>query len=220
MTPTSRVVRDEVDNLLAYLIDSEIALLTNPVRDEAGRISWHPYVAGRAFLENSDPPTLAGYRGWVASGHFSALLYDGALLQMTYDFAGHVIASHRLAWVPCPFAVDVDLLQNAPILEVVDMYADGRPVDVLLRTMIRFDFDQEAANSSHPATHLTINSRDCRIACAAPLRLGRFVEFVFRNFYPDIWRAHPYLSGISQSALADHTLTPIEAEAPHVSWPR
>ena len=123
--PSRRVVRDELNNLLSYLVESEIALLANAVRDEGERISWHRFNASATFLEFRDPPTFDGYRNWVANGEYSALLYDGSLLQVSYDFAGALLISHRLVWVPCPFDVDPDLLQLEPLLDVLDLYAQA-----------------------------------------------------------------------------------------------
>src|SRR2546430_847759 len=125
MAPSRRVVRDELANLFSYLLDSETALLTNPVLNEGERLGWRPFSAATTFLEFRDPPSLAGYRAWVEAGQYSALLYDGALVQVSYDFAGSVLVAHRLAWVPCPFAADTELLQIAPVLDVLDLYAAG-----------------------------------------------------------------------------------------------
>jgi len=221
MAPTSRVVHDEIDNLLDYLVYSEIALHANPVRNEGGRVSWRGFAPYGKFLESREPESVATYRAWLEAGAYSALLFDGALLQVTYDFVGHHLIAHRLAWVPCPFMVDLELLQLESPLEIVDLYAAGNAVDVVLRTTIRFDYDIEGGgNADHPAAHLSVNSSECRIACAAPLRLGHFVDFVFRNFYPDFWRAHPYLGGLSRKAWGPHTVTDEETNRLHVSWRR
>lgn len=218
MTPSSRVVRDEVNNLLDYLLLSEIALHRNPVLHEQGRVSWRPFPTASSFLETRDSASLACYKAWLVSGEYSALLFDGALLQITYDFAGHELVAHRLAWVPCPFAVDLELLQVESPIEVLDMYASGSAEEVVLSSTVRFDFDLENAAANHPASHMTINSTDCRIACAAPLRLGHFIDFVFRHFYPGIWHLHPFLDKISRHDWGDHTVTEQQKERLHVAW--
>ena len=185
MAPTSRVVRDEVDNLLSYLVDSEIALDTTPVRAERGRVSWLSYANGAEFLEHRDPPTLAAYRAWLSAGAYSALLYDGALLQVTYDFVGHMLVAHRLAWVPCPFDLDAEFLQTDPLDEVLDVYESGNTADVVLRTAIRFDYDLERSAEDHPAAHMSLNSARCRVrlrraSSIGPLRGLRLPEFLSR----------------------------------------
>jgi hypothetical protein len=218
MVKTSRVVRDEIDNLLSYLIYSDLALYVNPVVMSGGRVSWGSFAAGARFLTGRDHTTLSQYQTWLADGAYSALLFDGSLLQLTFDFAGHQLVGHRLAWVPCPFAVDLDLLLVESPTEVMDLYADGSPHDVALKTIIRFDYDIARAAPDHPAAHLSINSTECRIACSAPLRLSHFVDFVFRNFYPDYWSVHPYLASLSRVGWGDRTVTEEEAARLHVAW--
>jgi hypothetical protein len=220
MTLTSRVIRTEVENLLAYLGRSEIALYTTAVGIEGGRVTWRPYRKEESFVEGWEAHTLLDYRRWLRAGDYSALLFDGSLLQITYDFAGRVLIAHRLAWIPCPFDIDAEWYQMDYPVDVLDVYAAGKPQDVLLKTPVRFDYDLYAAGIDHPTAHLSINSADCRIACVAPLRLGRFAQFIFGNFYPQIWRAHRYLRELPISPWGSDTVTPEEAMALHVSWRR
>src|SRR5947209_6508147 len=122
MTLTRRATRDELDNFLSYLIDSEIALHANPVAIFGGRVTWAGLARRREFLPVRNE-SLGTYRAWLESGAYSALLFDGALLQLSYDFAGNQLIGHRLAWIPCPLGLDQDLLQSEPALEVFDLYA-------------------------------------------------------------------------------------------------
>jgi hypothetical protein len=163
--------------------------------------------------------TLADYLDWVETGNYSAVLFDGALLQVTYGIEGNLISSHRLAYVPCPFNVDYSLLETEPISDVVRMYA-ARPVaeDHLLSAAVRFDFDRIAARPGHPASHLTLNSTECRIACHSPVRLGNFADFVFRNFYATLWNYHPYFQEMPRGNWGGRTLTDDEAMRMHLSW--
>lgn len=216
MTPTIRVVQTEVENLLTYLVASELALYTMPVVSRADVVSWPP--TAEDFLPARDLPTIDDYRHWVATGAYSAMLADGALLQFTYECSGGALTAHRLAYVPSPFAMDRNLLMQEPIIDVFDMYASGRPADVILGTMIRFDYDPGRASIDHPAVHLTINLPSCRIACTSPLRIGRFIDFVFRHFYPDEWRLHPYLARLPGGGWGTQTLTDPEAEGTHIAW--
>jgi Uncharacterized conserved protein (DUF2290) len=219
MTPTSRSVQTEIDGFLTYLIDSEIAVYTNLISNQQGRVTWRPFPAVSGLLPTHGPPSVLDYRNWLISGSFSALLYDGALLQITYDFEGSRLTGHRLAFVPCPFRLDLDLLQTEPLQDVVDLYIAAGPEDVVLHSAVRFDYDPSHAAEHHPATHLTINSADCRIACLAPLRLGQFVDFVFRNFYPWLWELHPFLRRLPLSAIGPRrTVTEDQSRRPHVAW--
>jgi hypothetical protein len=62
--------------------------------------------------------------------------------------------------------------------------------NVFLRSPIRFDYSPAAAQEFHPASHLTMNSPECRIPARGPLRFDTFIKFLFENFYLDAWR-HP-----------------------------
>jgi hypothetical protein len=218
MKPTSRAVRDELDNFLTYLLRSEIALFINTVAVDGSRVSWHSFHKEANFLAHRGHPSIADYRRWIENGAYSAVLFDGSLLQITFDVDGQGITGHRLAYVPAPFAMDLELLQAEPLAEVIDMYAAGPTSDVILHAALRFDYDPNAAAPGHPAAHFTVNSTECRIACAAPLRLGHFANFVFRNFYPALWTANPYLHGLSRKDWGQRTVTNEETNHIHLHW--
>lgn len=224
MTITSRSLRDEIRNLLDYLLEAEIALLQTVVGEQtlpsgAARVSWQAMQAGQPlFTDRAKVHSLDAYRAWVAAGEFSVMLYDGSLLQITYDVSGGAVSGHRLAFIPCPFAVDPAWLQEESPLELLEAYEAEGAAAVLLRSAVRFDYDPLAASPGHPAAHMTLNTVDCRVPCAAPLRLGHFVAFVFDNFYPDIYAAHAYLRTLSRTDLNRRTLTQEESEGVHLNW--
>lgn len=214
---TARTVETDVRNFLDYLLDSEVALYTNPVVNQRGRVSWRLGNQGAEFLPNRRLPAASDYRHWLEAGAYSAVLSDGALLQMTYEFEGHQLVAHRLAYVPCPFDVEPDLLASEPLVEVYDLHAEGHAHSVVLGTVVRFDFDRSSARRGHSASHLTINGPTCRIPCAAPVRVGQFSDFVFRHFYPSVAAAHPYLLSAA-ATWGERTVTDEESGRLHMSW--
>jgi hypothetical protein len=217
--PTVRVVRDELDSLLSYLSDSAIALYITPVSMGTSRVSWHPTSGALMATPGRRATRLADYLYWVEAGHYSAILYDGALLQVTYDIEGSKVVGHRLAYIPCPFELDFDLLLTEAVGDIVRIYAAAPGAeDLLLSGAIRFDYDQAAAGPGHPASHLTFNSTDCRIACHAPVRLGNFADFIFRNFYSTLWKAHPYFNLMPRSQWGARTLSDSDADRMHIAW--
>lgn len=218
MAPTARTVQTELENVLSYLIGSEIALYMNPVKNDGRHVSWHTFDPDASFFASREARSTTNYRNWVETGAYSAILFDGALLQIAYEFAGHAVIGHRLAYVPCPFAFDVELLLVEPLVDLFDIYADGHTSEVVLDSVVRFDFDPVRAGPGHPASHLTINGSHCRIACAAPMRVGHFVDFVLRNFYPTIWSTHPFFARLPYGGFATRSITPDELEYTHLSW--
>jgi len=145
-------------------------------------------------------------------------LLDASLLQITYDLIGSEVVAHRLAYTPCPFIVDTEFLEEGnPIDEVVGMYVELS--DVALRSPIRFDYDLRAAKGNHPAAHLTLNSADCRIACVAPMHALRFVDFIFRHFYPALWNAHsPFFDAAAWRHMGAPVITSEDRTSPHLIW--
>jgi hypothetical protein len=218
MTLTARKVLTELQNLLDYAITNEIAIFANPIRFSGSTVAWHPYNPSERFLLKRDASDTLEYRHWIETGEFTAMLFDGALLQISYDVAGGNLVGHRLAYVPAPFAWDQELLVTEPFVEVFDMYAAGHTSTVILNTQVRFDFDPGSAGESHPSVHLTINGADCRIACTAPVRIGQFTSFIFRNFYPTIWRSHPYFRRLPTTGWGLKTISDDEELVPHLSW--
>ncbi len=192
--PTPNSLRTELENFLDLLFEAEIALYTTPVviehRHRRGqRITWGNS-SSNGELFRGDFATVAEYKAWLEDGVFSALLFDGALLQLSFDLKGETIVGHRLAYYPCPYNLDLDLARSEPLLDVIDLYANEMP---RLRTPLRFDYDPDASKPGHPASHLTLSSHDCRWAIRGPLSLGHFIQFVFRHFYVELWQVHPFL---------------------------
>jgi hypothetical protein len=218
MKVSSREIRNSIQNFLDYLVQSEIALIVNAVNDRGGRVTWRaPNTVDKEFFRQAEP-TIAEYLGWVRSQAYSALLFDGALLQVTYDFVGDDLRGHRLAYIPCPFSLDLDLLRTEPILDVLELYEDQGSANVRLRASIRFDFDPDAQQLGHAAAHATLNAPHCRIPCVSALSLGHFVAFVFQHFYPEIWHVHEYLRVIPKQRLVTRSIIEAEEGLLHFAW--
>jgi hypothetical protein len=213
-------------NVLDYLADAALALNVNLVsvaeRAEGlrrtTRVSWHGHNPTADFLLTRQHGTIDQYLHWVTTGAYSAVLLDASLLQITYDLVGTEIVAHRLAYIPCPFIVDTELLEEGnPIDEVVGMYVELS--DIALRSPIRFDYDRRAAKDNHPAAHLTLNSADCRIACVAPMHVLRFVDFIYRHFYPALWNAHSlFFNTAAWRHMGSTVITSEDRTSPHLMW--
>lgn len=219
--PTLRSLRDDLTNAFDFFVDAQLLLHAPTVAMRGTRVTWHT-PSNKPFIVDSKHPTVGEYLDWVAAGHYSAALPDAGLLQLTYDIEDGSVVGHRLAYVPCPVVVERRLLQEGePILDVVSLYlGEGTPESIALRTPVRFDFDESAAGKSHPAAHLTINSSDCRIACVAPMHPYRFLDFIFRHFYPELWAAQPgWFDGASDRLLGAGVLTTADAATLHIAWP-
>lgn len=222
-TLTPDVVRRDIERLLSYLLEAELAYTINPVGMDgpAGQkvITWRGQTRGEPLFIHGQHPTVTDYITWVETGAYSALLTDGALLQITYVVAGGDVTGHRLSYVPSPVPVDDDLLDSGDLIEYVTQMPFGT-ADLYLRSPIRFDFDPAAATSDHPASHLTVSGVDCRVPCRTWLPLSAFVRFVFQHFYPSQWAVHDYLRNLttSRGPSSEERMSDAFLDQLHVSW--
>jgi hypothetical protein len=195
---TANSQRREIDALQQLMVEADVAFLARqPVilaaPNNAKRVTWAPSDAELGELMRAAPHSLAAYRNWIAADAYSMVLFDGAVIQMTYDFDGNDLVGHRLVFFPCPYKIDEGLLDDLPLLDVIELYSDSRDPAVRLVTPMRFDFDPRAAGAGHAASHLSLNGLDCRWPVTAPLSPGHFVRFVFSQFYPHLFTALPFI---------------------------
>ena len=193
MTP-KKVERD-LRNLVDLLIEKDIAIASNPIAinriDVAVRLTWHS-PSGRT-LGVGDFGTLENYRSLLQLQAYTVVLFDGSILQISYDFLGDTMLGHRLCYYPCPFDIDEDEIRVQPILDIVELYSEAGLDQLRLRSPIRFDFDPKNADDGHPAVHAHLIRSRCRCPIMAPLSLGHFVRFVFYHFYPELWQECEFL---------------------------
>ena len=221
MTPTA--VFSEIQNCLDLLLNKDMAILKRPVvkiRDgSAVRVTWQPQGSSDSRLTLGEFATVDEYCEQVRNEMYSAMLRDGSLLQVSYDFTRRTLVGHRLCYYPCPFEMDPDDLRMDPVLDVLDVYRTGGEEHLRLRSPLRFDHDAAAAAPGHPASHVHMLSARCRCAVVAPLSLGHFIRFVFWQFYPDWWQRHEFLREWKQE-LGGRTITPAEEEGLHFACRR
>lgn len=220
----SSKVRTEIHNLLDLLLKSGVAVYINPVvaqQDKGGltRVTWANTRSIPGGLFRGDFATIDDYCGWLAAGAFSAILFDGAVLQFSYDFTSNYLTGHRLAYYPCPFDVEEELLRTEPVLDVIELYRSHSASSIRLRSPLRFDYDPQSGSHDHPTAHLTLLSSHCRWPIVAPLSPGHFVRFLFKHFYPSLWSALRFLREWPQQ-LGERTITAEQEEMLHVSCTR
>jgi hypothetical protein len=194
---TPKALANQLRNLLNLLLESEIAIIANPVVEEhfghRTRVTWRSRRPTIGMLSSSAFATVSEYRNFIDSEMYSAILFDGGMIQISYDYSGSDLIGHRLCYYPCPFDMDPALLRTEPLADLIDIYKDNRETATNLRSPCRFDYDEQNAESDHPAVHMHIIRANCRWAVSGPVSVGHFIRFVFRHFYPDIWSVHPFL---------------------------
>ena len=157
------------------------------------RITWAADKAVPGDLFRQDSATISEYRSWISYQSFSALLFDGSIVQISYDFDYQTLVGHRLVYFPSPFDFDRELLEAFGLFEAIEEYQGSRVDLVRLRSPIRFDYDSTANPATHPASHMTFEWSHCRIPVVSPLSPGHFIRFLFKNFYPSLWNDHEFI---------------------------
>ena len=124
---TPAQIRGEVDSLLRLLINNDIALYVSRVVMErqasSTRITW-PSRSQNWRLGFGKPfGSIDEYVAWLESGEYSAILFDGSMLQISFEFQSKDLIAHRLAYYPCPIELTDEeqrLLRELPVLEVIE----------------------------------------------------------------------------------------------------
>lgn len=110
---TVRAIRDQIRNALDYLRDAELAHITTEISMGSTAVAWHPLgPEGPTFIESFEHPTIDQYVAWLSRGDYSALLYDGSLIQASYEVEAGEVSRHRLSYFPCPYDLDLALLRG------------------------------------------------------------------------------------------------------------
>ena len=219
MTPNNTLI--DLDSFLSLLQNSEIALLTTSVVCETRpggfcRVTWPTKTLTTMALFRQESATVSEYREWVTNQGYSAILYDGSLIQVSFDFHQNELIGHRLLYFPCPFDFDDKLVRSESLVDVIEFYESEEIPAVRLRAPIRFDYDANVSTDEHPASHVTFQWAHARVPNFSPISLGHFIDFVFRNFYPTLWENHDFLRTWRQERL-DSTITQLQQRRLHFS---
>lgn len=205
-----------VENLVeaGFLIETRPPSLRKSGRETIIEIGDTSLVDGDfEFEENS----VLHYLESIKQDRISWLLFDGSIIQIRYSIKKSAIAGYRYCYIPSPYNVDLRSNQTDNILELIDSVSVEDPLSKGRRTMLRFEFDQIAQTEHHPASHLHINSSECRIPLRAPIVVNEFVSFIMKYFYSGLF--NPEICGINNFEIGE-TLSENEGNGFHISWRR
>ena len=165
---TSASLRTAIDNLLDTILNAGFVILRQPVvcRGSSRRtqVTWPSLMRPDVVTGYG---TVDEYMAQLDCTAYSAVLLDGSIVQLEYGMDGASIVSHRLAFYPCPFQIDADLLGEFGLREVIEA-SDSLDL-VRLRTPVRFDFALQAERDDHSASHVHFNHEECRVAVSSPV---------------------------------------------------
>lgn len=226
--PATDALRRQINTILDDLFTLKALSTYNLsyLDEESGRLSW-ARKSDDPMITDFDHITVENYLYWVDRDDFSALLPDGSMLQMTYTLSGSSVIGHRLCYVPSPvtslgsWATETEKekwLGSDYAVIVSDRLAESHE-HAALRSVVRFDYDPNNEAVGHPASHLTINSVDCRIPCIAPLTPSEFVSFIFEHFYPsETRRLSSYFGTLPIPKRKENLIPESHTNAIHIAW--
>ena len=181
-------------------------------------ISWDSPVQTSDDFPYDHFGTIKEYLYFLSNRQYSVVLNDGAIIQISYRLKRNKVVWHRLSYHPCPFHFDPDDLADQTLADFI-ANLDHQSLKDRLRTKsaIRFDFDPEEARSGHAASHVTLNAACCRVPVRASLDLRSFIEFVFLNFYPELWNSVAAIHALP-SDYTSNTISSMEQRHLHLHW--
>lgn len=219
---TSRVIKDDIDGLISYLIGKGICDDSNFSAIRESRTETNITFSGPEHISialgNLEYAEI--YRELAEKRSYNMKLVDGALLQLMYRIGCRRLLQHRLAFYPSPslmpFQDDPDAyIRNDLYIEIVKRRIVPFP--------LRFDFDtrdEAYVDVVHPKSHLTLGDvKGCRIPVTAPVTPRWFVEFVLRNFYQT--ETYDFVSGLPGHRIHfEESITNKERELIYMVIPR
>lgn len=151
------------------------------------QITWYNHVSGRenggkSFLK------LEQYLHILQTNSYHCLLFDGSVIRVNFEFEDDFLLVQNLLWWPAPYDYGGILREGYPPVDIMnDFYCEKQWYKVIkMRSPLRIDFDSRNNTESHPHSHLHIEHEDTRLNTGNPICFNRFIDFIFRNFYPEL----------------------------------
>lgn len=188
--PSAKKTVIQINSTLGTLQEKSLCVTYNPVHlvmdtQHCCQITWNKHVPGRANSGKSFT-TLTQYHHIIETNSYHCLLFDGSLIRVNFEFEDDLLLKQNLLWWPAPYDYG-NILQGVfpPIDILKDFYGDQEwHKNIRMRSPIRIDFDSTNNQKDHPHSHMHIENEETRINAVSPICFNRFIDFIFRNFYP------------------------------------
>jgi hypothetical protein len=191
-----RVIGEILDRFLIHGFANNIFEAIQPHKITHSRAITGIGPENRLGMITNGGISLQEYMKILDDGTYSAVSVDGSVLYIECDFMNNSLYNHRYFYIPCPF--DAELVYKKPShFQLADWLRDSidlEGADVFRsRGAFRFDCSRELsaeAQDTHPVSHITFASGDCRMPVRGPMQISAFLHLVFDNFLRDfrpIW---------------------------------
>lgn len=188
--PSAQRTANQMNSTLEMLMEKALAISYNavpPVNDIVRRcqITWNGHISHRANSGKSFT-MLDQYIHILQTNSYHCLLFDGSIIRANFEFEDDKLLRQNLLWWPAPYNYGDILQEGYPPVELFQNFCEDKdwPKIIRMRSPIRIDFDSSNNAEKHPPGHLHIQNEETRLNINNPVCFNRFVNFIFRNFYP------------------------------------
>jgi hypothetical protein len=173
----------QIKKLTNLFVKHSIVVDQNYPLIRGSEVVWNRFHNLSFALKDEEYPTL--YDRCLEMHDYNFLLFDGAFIQLKYEFNRRSIVSHVLGYFPNP---NIEKFQGTENDYKEKYYGNRLFSEVQEKHVVivpfRFDYSSIHRDLSHPRVHATFgNYSGCRIPISKPLSPNDFIHFVLRNFY-------------------------------------
>lgn len=187
--------KEQIDNTLLTLFNSGLTRMTRQVaqtiRGDETILTWNNHMPSRYNCGKSFTAIMQ-YISIYESGAYHAILHDGSIIRVFFKFKKNILTHQSLLYWPSPITIAEEYIDELGIRDAIELYIANKCENSLIemRSPFRLDFDSSNATEEHPETHLHMQHADCRISVKKPICFNTFIKFIFKNFYPHIYKQH------------------------------
>lgn len=106
---TANDARSQVARMNARFLQSDLAVAVNPAtlsqKGDRTRVTWPQANKAQGIFSDEIYASISEYRAFFYGNHYTCLLNDGALIQVSFDFINNRLVAHRFCYYPSPLAI-------------------------------------------------------------------------------------------------------------------
>ena len=146
---------------------------------------------GAKGRRRSSVTTLDDYLEAMHGLSYSLVMIDGGLVQISMDFDESDLVGYRFVFLPCPVRMKKSYLsavigRGESIAEsVARLIEDSDLAPFVIMAPFRFEYSERDGLIEHPRSHARLGTSGGRVAVSHRVTVGRFLKFIFSNFYHD-----------------------------------
>ena len=213
LNPSASDTIIQINSTLSMLQEKKLSILYNQVNDvdpaqHVCRITWRNHCPGRANTGKAFGK-LEQYRHILYNNSYHCLLFDGSIIRVNFEFEDNILLTQNLLWWPAPYNYGDLLEEGFPPVELLDnFYEDSKWYNAIkMRSPIRIDFDNRKNKENHSRSHMHIQHEETRLYIKEPICFNKFIDFVFRNFYPGLYVSFSPFDFINYNTTVQEEIT-------------